>query len=86
MTTSCRAVVVACAMTGCGYWSAGPRGDVAPSAWGATARGADAPNASTRRESVEARLSNLEHLRKEGIISAEEYRERRRSVLADAFD
>ena len=82
-----RTVAAICAMTaGCGYWSTRPRGDVAPATWGATSPVTDTATSSAHADAIETRLSNLEHLRQEGIISADEYRERRRKVLANGFE
>jgi len=79
-----RLLVVCLSLVSCNYWTTTPRGDVAPSQWGAAA--APAPIAGTEAASpAEERLRNLEALRRDGVISETEYRERRKKVLAESF-
>ena len=73
---------------GCGYWSAPVTGDTAPGVWTAPRTPAvpssESVPSSSRPASVEERLHNLEQLRRQGVISDAEYRERRRKAV-DSF-
>jgi hypothetical protein len=78
----CVVVLLSC---GCRYWSGGgPRSDVAPTTWGA--RSATTDPVVSSKPAAEDRLQNLERLHRDGLITDGEYRERRRKVLADAFE
>ena len=79
-----RLLAVSLLLVSCNYWRTDPRGDVAPAQWGTAA--APAPVAAADPgSSAEERLRNLEALRRDGIISETEYRERREKVLAESF-
>jgi hypothetical protein len=81
---SYRPLLICLLLVSCNYWRTTPRGDVAPAQWGASE--APGPVSDANPASVgEQRLRNLEALRRDGIISEVEYRERRKKVLADAF-
>jgi hypothetical protein len=76
------------AAAGCGYWQARPAANTAPASWAASpATGAPAvPGGPGGGSSLEERFENLERLRRNGVISQAEYRERRQEILDERFE
>jgi hypothetical protein len=74
-------------VSACGYWTAHPTANTAPSAWAASPASAEPADPGRRREpSIVERLANLEALERTGVIGPAEYRERRQAILDDGFD
>ena len=82
---SYRAILLCLLLVSCNYWRTAPRVDVAPAQWGGASAPPEPVSEGSKASSAEQRLRNLEALRRDGVISEAEYRERRRKVLADAF-